>query len=456
LTRFPARATYLTLALACLLFAAYGSLLPFEFEWTSFDIAWRRFHATILYNRPRRTSRSDVLANVLLFVPIGFALAGALLVDRQVRWRVARAAVLILPFSVATSIVIEFVQVFAPGRIPSSADIAAQTTGCFFGICLWVVVGDRLAAWLRETFASAPEGRLPRLLTAYAFGWIFINLAPFDITVDAGDLAARVNAGRIALLPFTEPDLLSPAWIRDAGAELLGAIPLGAFGVLTWKSGVWRRPGSAFVLALLIVCAVEAAQVFVRSHSARSTDAIFAGGGILLGVAASYRFLPRDGVIVPPAGRLVNRFALVGAALWILVVCAYHWAPYDFSVDTDVIRRKLGRISFLPFAGYRSGSYLGALNNLLTKLSLAIPFGLIASFVVHPGRFGRSTILAGWLGAGLMIFGTVEFGQFFLPRRVPDPTDVLVASAGVYIGLRSGLWLLARRRGQKDPGPGDF
>jgi VanZ family protein len=439
LNRLPARAAYLALALACLAFAAYGSLLPFDFEWTSFDIAWRHFRALILYSRPMRVSRSDLLANALLFVPVGFALAGALLAGRRTRWGLIQAIVVILPVSIASSVAIEFLQVFAPGRIPSAADIATQTIGCVAGIVLWISFGEGLTSWFRATFAAAPEDRLSRLLTAYAFGWIFVNLAPFDITVDLGDLAARVRSGKIALVPFADPNMLSPRWIWDALAECLAAIPLGVFGVAGWKAGHRHRPITAAAIALAIVVAVECAQIFIRSHAASSTDVVFALLGIFVGVGIGARLLPRDGLFVSEPGRTINRYALAFVGLWIVVLCAYHWAPYDFSADSDMIRRKLARMSLLPFAGYRSSTYLNALNNLLTKLALALPFGFGAAFAIH--GVSRRMLVAGWLAAALAVFGIVEFGQLFVPGRVPDPTDILVGAAGAAIGLRLGFWL---------------
>jgi VanZ family protein len=108
-----------------------------------------------------------------------------------------------------------------------------------------------------------------------------------------------------------------------------------------------------------------------------------------------------------------------------------------------MIRRKLARMSLLPFAGYRSGTYLNALNNLLTKVALALPLGFGAPFAL-PG-VSRRVLAAGWLAASLVVFGVVEVGQLFVPGRVPDPTDILVGGAAVAIGLRLGFWLRTAR-----------
>jgi VanZ family protein len=126
---------------------------------------------------------------------------------------------------------------------------------------------------------------------------------------------------------------------------------------------------------------------------------------------------------------------------WCGVLAAYHWLPYDFAVDYEGIRLKVTGISILPFAGYLRGSYLNALNDLLTKLALAVPLGFAASFVARDRRLAFLSVTVAWLIAALCLFGILEAGQFFLPTRSPDPTDVLVGVVGTLAGLRAGRWL---------------
>jgi VanZ family protein len=396
---------------------------------------------------PRRVSRSDLLANALLFVPVGFALAGALLADRSRRWlRVAAAALPILGAGLIVSLTAEFLQVFASGRIPSNTDIAAQTLGCAAGITAWLLVGQPLTEWLRASLAARPQDRLARVLMAFVAGWVFVNVAPFDITVDAGDLAERVRSGKIAVVPFSGDAIGSPRWAWDALAEFLAAVPLGLFGLLGWTSARLHRRSTAFAIGTGIVLVVEAAQIFIRSHAATTTDVIFASLGVALGVAIGPRVLAGHRQPSDEASRSMrNPIALGAVALWIVVLCAYHWVPYDFTMDTEAIRRKLGRMSLLPFAGYRSGSYLNALNNLLTKTALALPLGVAAAYVVRPGGMSRALVTGGAFVFGVGVFGAIETGQFFLPGRFPDPTDVLVGALAVVAGLRLGSWLRETR-----------
>jgi VanZ family protein len=443
---FPTRRSYAVVGLAFMAFAVYGSLLPFEFRPIPFGTALSTFSSVVLTRPPSRISRSDLLANALLFIPVGYALAGALLLGRAGGWRTLRAAVTIVPISLSVSLVAEFLQLFAGNRVPSNTDIAAQLVGCLAGIAAWMLVGERFTVWLRETCAAKTDDRLARVLAGFAIGWVFVNLAPFDITVDAGDLAARLRSGKISVVPFSGAGVASARWTWDALAELLSAIPLGVFGLIGWKSKGLHRPATAFAVGLAIVLCVELAQVFISSHAASGTNVIFGAIGVALGVSLGHRFLskhrePDDG----PATRLIDPRALALLFLWIVVLCAYHWMPYDFGVDTEAIRRKAGRISLLPFDGYRSGSYLNALNNLLTKVALALPFGLVAAFVVRPTARMRGVITAAWVLFGAAVFGAIEVGQFFLPRRHPDPTDVLVGALAAYGGLRLGYWLAGTR-----------
>ena len=81
-------------------FAAYGSFVPLRFREVSLAEAVQRFVTTPLVPL-WRASRSDFITNVLLFVPIGFLLLGALAEGSRraavalalpVAWQPARSA----------------------------------------------------------------------------------------------------------------------------------------------------------------------------------------------------------------------------------------------------------------------------------------------------------------------------------------------------------------------------
>jgi glycopeptide antibiotics resistance protein len=439
---FNARRFYLALAVGFIAFAIYISLIPFDFRRTSLAEAWATFELA-LATWPDRVSRSDALANTLMFCPIGFALMGSLLADRTNRWPLLWSPLVILPISLLSSFAAEFVQTFTIDRMPTRIDIMFQTVGCVIGMAAWVVAGMPLTRWGRATLAASPEDRWTRVLIGYTAAWVFINLAPFDVTFDVGDLGNRVTTGAITIVPFTGGDLPGTRMVWDTLAEILGAIPIGVAAVMGWSPTSRRSLATAFAMGALLIAGVEVAQVFIRSHSASTTDFLVGSAGVAIGAWGGRALLGGT-----PGPRAADTHlwvpAIAALAAWCLVLAMYHWQPFDFAIDRSRIREKLGDISLIPFAGYARSRWLNAMTDMLTKLSLSLPFGAIASLVVR--RRASRVVFLGWIVVAAGVFSVLEFGQLFVPARVPDPTDVLTGVLGTAAGLGIAPWAAIRNR----------
>jgi VanZ family protein len=438
--RWSARQTYALAAFALMLFTVYASLLPFDFRAASFSEGWLSFRAALAAPLPERVSRTDVLANVLLFVPIGFALGGAFLAHRAGRLHALWAVVAALPISLTTSVIAELGQTFTDNRVPTKVDIASQTLGYAVGFAAWVIAGQTLTTWVRQTLAASPENRLTRALAAYTAAWVFVNLAPFDVTLDLGLLGQRVRAGEIWLVPFTEPHAGATQRLWDWIAETAAAMPIGMLAALTWGGGGVQ---AAWAGATALVAGVELAQVVVRSHSATGTDFVLASAGALAGAWIARWFARGHAMTMGVPRTRVQRAAFDLFVAWALVACLYHWQPYDFTVDAESVKRKLAAMSLLPFANYIRGPSLNALNDLLTKVAIAAPLGVAAAFTLRAGSPLGGAALAGWLLAFGAVLGGIELGQFFIPSRVPDPSDVFVGVVAATAGLLAGRWVWA-------------
>lgn len=419
-------------------FTVYVSLLPFRLEPVPLDVAWAHF-AGAMTSWPRRVPRANFLANLLLFVPIGFGLAGAWLADRP-RRRFVTAALIALPSSLLASLGAEFAQEFAPRRVVSGLDVVAQTLGCGVGLGLWAVRGQAFTGWMRESRTRVHHDRLTRVLVAYAAVWMLANLAPFDITLDVDRLGRRLRDGSISLVPFAAP--WTPRLWWDVVVTAVSSVPLGLAATFAGRGTASGPRGvlASIGLGVAGLAAMELAQVFIRSHAADATDLLSGGVGIVCGVWLGRRVRPV--AAAPTAGRPREgaTWAWAGLALWCLMLAGYHWQPFDFGLDEPSMRRKVARISFVPLAGYRSGSDLGALNTLIAKVGMSIPLGAIAA-VGLPRLLPPGLAMVCLLAAG-MVFGVIELGQFFLPSRVPDPTDVWLGVAASAAGLWLGRWLL--------------
>jgi VanZ family protein len=283
---WPGRLTYLAAAAAAMAFAAYGSLVPFTFE----PIGWEAAIARLTRARARGlvvVSRTDLAANVLLFVPIGYLLLAWLRTDR-----VRRAGHLITAAGVAVvcavySVAIESAQAFVPARLPSMTDVAAQWAGGLAGVLLWLAAGPAATRWLR---AVAPRRSRPMplqaLLALYTGGFVLAQWLPLDLTVDLGVLAEKVREGRIHLRPFAYdyPSLGARVW--DVVVTLLLWVPVGAGAALAAANRRPPWPASAAAAAgAALVGVVELGQVFVMSRVADATDVITGLAGVAVGVA---------------------------------------------------------------------------------------------------------------------------------------------------------------------------
>ena len=427
------RRLYALAAIALATFTLYSSTVPFDFSALPMDIAWERFRDRAIVADWSRLSRTDALANALLFVPFGFVLTGALIAGRRSRLGKWLAPPVALTIAVAVSSLAEFLQIFLSERIPSNSDIAAQFAGAALGVSIWLVAGDAMSTWLHDTVTARRDDRLSRLLLGYAIAWTFVSLAPFDITVDIGDLAARVRSGQVALLP---PGGEVNAW--DVFVEVLSAVPLGAFFV-SWTG----RQMLALAHAAIWIGCVEAGQVFVMSHSAMGLDAILGIAGASIGLLARRRL---DAVVTPEPesdGTSVYLPGLAFTLLWCAVLAAYHWRPYAFTFDEDAIRSKLASMSLIPFAAYRAGSYLNALSDFVTKMALALPLGIAIGLAVRRPMTGPLVLMSMVLASAF--FGMLEAGQFLLPARYPDITDVLIGLGGTLSGVVIVRWLIGVR-----------
>ena len=83
---------------------------------------------------------TEFTANVLLFVPLG--VLGTLLLGRWRWW-------LVLALGIATTLVIEFAQLFLPARFSDPSDLIANTLGTAVGIgvvAAWAAAGSRRTA----------------------------------------------------------------------------------------------------------------------------------------------------------------------------------------------------------------------------------------------------------------------------------------------------------------------
>lgn len=115
--------------LVVILLIGYGSLYPFNFDWQ------RPFPADAgqwLLNWQQRTLRSDLIANILLFIPYGFF--GALKIQHDKRRSPLLSAFLLVFFGFCYAVALQWVQFLLPSRVPHAADATLNLVGILLGV----------------------------------------------------------------------------------------------------------------------------------------------------------------------------------------------------------------------------------------------------------------------------------------------------------------------------------
>jgi glycopeptide antibiotics resistance protein len=142
--------------IASLLVVVLATTLPFDFS--SEDVIHKLFRF-FAFGIKEPGFLDDVIRNVLLFVPLGFSTAN-LTQTRHSTAKARFAAVMIVCFS--SSIAVEVLQLFLPGRISSLADVISNSFGAFLGfLCYrrWGVTVVGVGSTLREKILERNRGR---------------------------------------------------------------------------------------------------------------------------------------------------------------------------------------------------------------------------------------------------------------------------------------------------------
>jgi len=404
------------------LFIVYGTLLPFDFS-ASGELIETRLRR--LWESPLRGgggSRSDVVSNVLLFMPWGFLLAVWLAVRGRHYVAVLTMA---LVSGALLSGTVEFVQLFAPGRYASLVDLLTNTLGSTVGALIgW--------PWARRFWPSASV-RFRQLLVsrplavcalAAAMGLVVAGLSPFNVSLEGSALKAALMAARP--IPFGPP-LRGPApppkpW--SWAVELLTwTLAGGLFALAARESG--RRGARAMswavVMASGLSLVIEALQLAIAGRAFDMTSVALALLGSALGAA-------RVAHTVPGAAR-----PWINPALWIwgLAVVMGAWNPPTFIRPVPPLWR-LERI--VPFWSYLDSRSLADLADLVGEVLVFVPLGALLAARSWRRSFAGAVLL------GLALGAMLEIGQVFLPSRTVDVTDVLSAAAGAGLGLALWRW----------------
>ncbi|MDY0066594.1 MAG: VanZ family protein [Steroidobacteraceae bacterium] len=387
MTRPPARSFVPWLLLVVFALIVYGSLYPFNFKPAS--IEGGVLHALTRLSW-QRAGRGDRIANVLLYLPLGFCLL--LWLARRVPR--GQAVALAVACGALLSLAVEVAQVYISSRVPSLTDLALNTTGALLGAAgglVWLGMSGLMHLPSRDAPSRDPGAALLVGL------WLLWRFAPFTPQIDLGKL-------KLALQPLVDPtfDVTSVFIYLTCWLVVNQAI-----------AALVSRPRRLEVL-LIVIAAVLVGRLLVANQTFAPSELI-ALLALLPLVVFMHRMAPQP-----------RRTALAAAV--VAVVLIESLAPFDFTASAAAF-------DLWPFLdGFReSGAPQFDWQEALGLLFLYAAL----TWVLH--EWGASIDLAAAVAAALAL--AIEVLQAWLPHRDASLADPLLAVAIVLL-LR---WLYQRR-----------
>jgi glycopeptide antibiotics resistance protein len=343
-------------------------------------------------------------------LPWGFLIG----LDLAARRRAAGRVILLGGVTaLGASLAVEFLQLFSTARTTSATDLFTNTAGGLVGAALGWVAGTRyrvaLGPWLRDRIRRDPWSVLVGAIAAGALLWA---LAPFDVTLDVGDVKGSLKSLRP--LPFGPPlrGETPPLDVPKMLASVLAWIPIGGVFALAARNGrlSLRALGGALIG---LAVSVEGVQLLITSHATDATSVLL----FCVGGAAGW------GAVSARPGVTARAWTGPGLAVWTAATAVAGLSPWRFA-SPDLAA--YGPERFVPFIYYFLRTDVYALGDAVVQILLYLPLGLLAR---------RRAVLVGAVVAAL-----VEGGQLFAVGRVADVTDVALGA----LGAGAGTWLVRR------------
>jgi glycopeptide antibiotics resistance protein len=340
--------------------------------------------------------------------------------------------------------------VLLPARNSSWNDVLAQSSGALCGALTWRFMGARLMQWLRDLAGEHDASQyVGRLLQLYLPLYAVLQFTPDHVLRDAAQ-AASYEPGRFTTIPVASVVTTAVAVHHFCTAAAL-TIPIGLLAALGWvKAGTHRTRRWALLLGCVVVIGIAVPRAATPWSDGVPDDMLAGVLGVVIGVCAATACSRRgEAGRFRPSHRL-RPWLLAAAGAWTCVLIAYDWYPFSFEFTPEAVRRRLTGLSPFPFASSWYGSYRTnpwhAVHETLLTFLLAVPLGslLRLSWPAAVDSKGQRRQGIAIVAGATAVLAAIEVGQMFLPVRLPDVTDALVASMGALAGCAAATPLVRR------------
>jgi VanZ family protein len=374
----PRTARWLLAAVVALIL--YGSLFPFAFE----ERTHLSLFALVAALQFERTSRGDIVANLLLYMPLGLCVVAALPRSGPALAKFALA----VTAGAALSLTVELLQTMEVARVASLTDLALNTAGTALGAIgtlVYLAVGTQLK------LPGLVESRPAPVPLGFVLLWLSYRLAPFVPALDWQKIKDSLK-----------PALLAPAF---DGFEALRFL-VGWLVVAQAVRRIWRPEYALLVLVLLAV-GTQFGRILVVGKTLNLAE--------IVALVLMFTLLPLMQRLTTARRLLV----LIVALMAIILIQGFE--PWQLSATAH-------EFSWVPFKNSLSDSLEINVTALLEK---CFWYGsLVWLLARRTGALSASALAVAVLVAG------IEWLQRWIPGRSAEITDpLLVLGAAGLIGL---------------------
>jgi VanZ family protein len=389
----------------------YASLMPYDFD---MGIDASREFKNALRNWPvnpyARVSGSDVLSNLLLYIPLSFPATTFLLSRGASR---SGAFVISLAGCILTSLSIEILQIFSIFRVASITDLLMNSIsgalgsggGILFGSALW----SKVCKEMKMRWQNSPLDLLTLIFAALVAA---DALAPFMPTLLLSQVWRSLKASVIN--PWS--GFSAHAWHWWLVTHVMVYMVLTLMS-MQWHLGRDKRLGAlkATFICTLFAIILESAKIFIASRVFNLSNILANIAGIIaaLAVVRFRTFTFERRVILD-----------LGSGGIILYLIYLGWTPFNFEFDMNHIRASIpAGAEILPFYHYAMGASLEHVRLFLQTVLLSGALAYLLCMRFGPRAKNWYTFL--WVLLLSTSVGVVqEGGQLFLPGRTPSMTDI--------------------------------
>jgi VanZ family protein len=395
------------------IFIVYGSFIPFIFNFDPNFVKWRVgiFFYDSLYRGVIHRSWSDIIVNVLVYMPLGILGTATL---RRTRWLSHSfvAPLVVGMCGLCTGLAVELGQTLAPYRSPSMLDALCNGFGTLLGAWVGYAALPSLGNALRPSLVRVVRTHLAHFITGFL-------------------LLASILGNYYPFIPIVNPRVWWVKFARGLGAGGWPGTYLSWLDIVFDKGLIYGALGFAFhqamrpsgrsvdlkvgIIPTVAAIFVEIGKIFFIIPRFRVADTLISAGGAFCGATIVPALLKSDGI-------KSRRYAILLPAL-VAVLVYFELRPFDW-IYTIELPPELRRIEWLPFVSYYSAPPAAAFFDLSIKLMLTLPLGYLIAAVSTVRHSARRASCAAAVTACLAVL--LEACQLAIRSRFTSTTDVLV------------------------------